>query len=126
MSLEEPSSQMLAPHVRHIGSVPVVEVSGEVDINTIPELRSAIEEAAEQTNDSSKLVVDLSRVGFIESMGLGLLVEQDSKLQEHGAELRLVLGEGGARQVLRLAGLEGAFAIYPDLVSALEDLQRLT
>jgi anti-sigma B factor antagonist len=120
LSLEEPCSPMLRVHVRKIGSVPVVEVSGEVDISTVPGLRSAIEDAAEQADGSSRLIVDLSSVGFIESMGLGLLVEQNSKLQEHGGALRLVLGEGSADQILRLAGLEDAFVIHPDLVTAVE------
>lgn len=102
----------------------MVEVSGEIDLATVSELRSAIEEAVGQVGgpDTPPVVVmDLSEVSFIEIMGVGLLVEQKGKLRERGGDLRLVLGEGRVGEILRLLDLEGVFAIYPDLKTAIED-----
>lgn len=102
----------------------MVEVSGEIDLATVSELRSAIEETVGQVGgpDTPPVVVmDLGGVSFIEIMGVGLLVEQKVKLRERGGDLRLVLGEGRVGEILRLLDLEGVFAIYPDLKTAVED-----
>lgn len=90
-------------------------------MQTLPELRSAIEEAVGQAGGSSVIVVDLGGADFMESMGLGLLIEHRSKLREHGGDLRLVIGERGAGEILRLLDLESSFVLYPDLEAAVED-----
>lgn len=102
----------------------MVEVSGEIDLATVSELRSAIEETVGQVGGPATppvVVMDLGGVSFIEIMGVGLLVEQKVKLRERGGDLRLVLGEGRVGEILRLLDLEGVFAIYPDLKTAVED-----
>lgn len=124
MRQEDPCSSAFSAHVCYVGEVPVVEVSGEIDMSTVPELRSAIEEAVGQMEGASNLVVDLGGAGFMESMGLGLLIDQRQRLREHEGELKLVLGEGGAGEILRVTELESTFAIYPDLETAVGDSGR--
>ena len=49
----------------------VLSVTGDCDLASGPELRKQIQRAA---TDADRLVIDLSAVGFLDSVGLGLLV----------------------------------------------------
>jgi anti-sigma B factor antagonist len=53
------------------GDVTVIVVQGEVDFTTAPQLDAAMSDASD---GAKALVVDLTRVGFIDSSGLRVLV----------------------------------------------------
>ena len=60
----------------------VVEVSGEVDVYTAPQLDEQLSGLVEA--GSYQLVVDLSAVEFLDSTGLGVLVKALKRVREHG------------------------------------------
>src|SRR3954454_20598740 len=69
------------------GEVPVVAVTGEVDVYSAPALRDGLTELLEA---GTSVVVDLTDVGFLDSTGLGALVAARTTAAEHGASLPLV------------------------------------
>jgi anti-sigma B factor antagonist len=97
----------------------VVEVGGEVDLNSAPALR----ECLHQTIDagSRRLVVDLRQASFIDSVGLGVLVGARRLLAHAGDDgfLQLVCADGLVLRVLRLTGLDGVFSVHATLTDAL-------
>ena len=66
-------SPILDIRVTRAGDVLVVGVKGEVDMDTVPEVRAAI--ASGLDGHASALVLDLTEVGFFSSAGLSLLLE---------------------------------------------------
>jgi len=52
--------------------IEVVDVEGEIDIYTAPRLRELLIDLANK--NSYQLVVNLEKVGFLDSTGLGVLV----------------------------------------------------
>src|SRR5690348_18033287 len=66
------------------GAVTIVHVAGEIDVYTAPLLREVLDKqvAAGRTD----LVVDLEKVTFMDSTGLGVLVGRRS--EEHTSELQ--------------------------------------
>jgi len=88
--------------------VVVVTVSGEVDVYTAAQLRSALEDriAAGQT----ALVVDLDDVGFIDSTGLGVLVGRLKTVRKTGGWLSVVCTN---ERILRLFGITGLDQVLP-------------
>ena len=78
-------------------------LSGELDLSTVAELESRLEEALRA--DPALLVVDLRDVTFLDSSGLRLLLRLDERQRER--EGRLVLVKGG-RRVSRVFELTGA------------------
>lgn len=73
--MTEPTGQpspILDVRVTRTGEVAVVTVSGELDLDTVPEVRTALETAV---SGSASLVADLSDVVFFSSAGLSLLLE---------------------------------------------------
>lgn len=92
--------------------VPVVAVSGEVDLHAVPRFRSAMQDAEARAGGKGALVlVDLSEVEFMDSSGLGVLIGHHRELQEAGGELRIITGEA-ALKILRLTSLDSVFGIY--------------
>jgi len=84
------------------GSTAIVTASGEIDLSNVGELRSAVTEAAE---DCARLRLDLSGIEFIDSTGLGGLLELRSTLRARNVTLEIVAGEGPVRQAVEITGL---------------------
>lgn len=105
--------------VHEFRGAPVVEVLGEIDLATTPELLEAIGRAGSRMDGRPILVVDLRAAGFIDASGTRALVEQAHALRELGGELRTVLHEGGpVARVFELLEVGRAQGLYHDLAEA--------
>jgi anti-anti-sigma factor len=88
----------------------VVEVVGEVDAYTAPALDVCLHSQARQRG-VRELVVDLSRVTFLDVAGVAVLAQAHRRCRMRGA--RLVLHTAGRRRMLRPLQLTG----FADLVA---------
>jgi anti-sigma B factor antagonist len=95
----------------------VVSVSGELDLASAPELRTALALAASGT--SGHLILDLSDVTFIDSSALGTLLRADDQLGGDGVRMVLVCPPGPVQRLLVTTRLGGRLALEPDRASAL-------
>jgi anti-sigma B factor antagonist len=93
-----------------------VHVAGEVDVYTSPSLKTALVSAV--ADGCSTVIVDLDRVGFIDSSGLGVLVGALRRAREADADLRIVSGREAVVKIFRITGLDRVFPIYPTLDEA--------
>jgi anti-anti-sigma factor len=84
------------------GSTAIVAVAGEIDLSSVGELREAVTDACP---DCDRLRLDLSEVEFIDSTGLGGLLELRSTLRAREVTLEIVAGDGPVRQAVEITGL---------------------
>lgn len=97
----------------------VIAPVGELDIARVGDFRAALWDAAGE--DTAAVVVDLSQVSFIDSSGLGALVELDNRLRRSGRRLAVVAPRGSAPAVLLdLAGLRDRLPISETRQGALD------
>jgi anti-sigma B factor antagonist len=97
----------------------VIAPEGELDITSVGDLRAAMSKALRE--GAGAVVVDLSQVTFIDSSGLGALVELHSRLRRRGRRLAVVAPGGSAPAVLLgLAGLRGRLPISETRRGALD------
>ena len=89
------------------GSTAIVAASGEIDLSSVGDLRSAVTEAAA---GADKLRLDLTGVEFIDSTGLGGLLELRSTLRSRDVTLEISAGEGPVRQAMEITGLSELLA----------------
>ena len=101
--------------------VPVVGVSGEVDVYAAPALREGL---TELLKDGRSVVVDLTEVGFLDSTGLGALVAARTTAAEQGASLPLVCTHQRILKLFTITGLDGVFKIYDSVAAALAGLRE--
>lgn len=70
--------------------------------------------------ESTKVIaVDLSRLEFIESTGLGAIIAGHLRLRHHQGELRLVGPQKPILRLLELTRLTQLFHVYPSVDAAL-------
>jgi anti-sigma B factor antagonist len=65
-----------------------------------------------------KLIVDCTRLTYISSYGLGLLVRLHKKLAVRGGNVKLAAVEGAIPKLLSLTQLDRVFEIYPTVDEA--------
>lgn len=96
--------------VRHDGAAVVVAPHGEIDLGTVDEVRKAIERSHD---GSSNLVIDLRGVGFLDTSGLRLVVEQSDRATQRGYRFELIPGPPPVQRVFEIAGLEPKLPFRP-------------
>lgn len=102
------------------GNVPIVAVSGEVDVYSAPTLKDSVTELLE--SGASTLIVDLSGVAFLDSTGLGALVEARAATSEAGGSLPLVCNQERILKLFTITGLDSVFTIHPNMGDAIAAL----
>lgn len=98
----------------------VVAASGEIDVATAPALRDRLVELIE--SGTTRLVVDLEDVAFIDSTGLGVLVGAARRARGAEGDVRLVCTNSRILKVFSATGLDEVFTIgaTPDETVAAE------
>lgn len=88
----------------------VLAVSGEVDVATAPRLREKLVGLVGEGR--SRIVVDLEKVDFIDSTGLGVLVGALKRVRTNDGDLALVCTGPRILKVFEITGLTKVFAIH--------------
>lgn len=90
------------------GGGAVVHVQGEIDVQTAPNLRQAMDRAVDGSDGD--LVLDMSGVGFIDSSGLGVLLGRFRRMPA-GRAMVIRSPRPHVLTLLRLAGVAGLMRV---------------
>lgn len=101
----------------------VVALEGELDLGRAPSLKWALVDSVDA--GYKQLVVDLTRVRFMDSTALSVLVGVNRSL-DVGARLAIVCVNTNVLKIFELSGMDGAFAIFPTLDEALAHVRGHT
>ena len=63
-----------------------IKLSGDIDHHSVEGLRAMLDDLIDAM-DEKKLVLEFSRVGFVDSSGVGMLIGRYKKMQLRGAQL---------------------------------------
>ncbi|MFI7598766.1 STAS domain-containing protein [Actinoplanes sp. NPDC049681] len=83
--------------------VVTVALQGEVDVLNVDQVRIALVEALEARPRT--LVVDLEKLSFIDSTGLGAIIFGFQRARDEGVEFFLARPTRGVHQILVLSGV---------------------
>ena len=97
--------------------IEVVDVEGEIDIHTAPRLRELLTDLVSQ--DNYHLVVNMEKVEFLDSTGLGVLVGGLNRVRAHDGSLDLVCTQERILKIFRITGLTKVFGIYQTVDQAI-------
>src|SRR5437899_661858 len=97
--------------------IEVIDVRGEIDMYTAPRLRELLIDLVSQ--GSYQLVVNLDKVGFLDSTGLGVLVGGLRRVRAHDGSLDLVCTQQPILKILKITGLTEVFGIYETVDQAI-------
>jgi anti-sigma B factor antagonist len=103
---------------RTIAEHTVLEVGGEVDVYTAPRLRERLVELID--GGAPHVIVDLNRVDFLDSTGLGVLVGAHKKLRNTGRTFALACDKEPLLKIFRITALVQVFPLNPSVKAATE------
>lgn len=88
----------------------ILEIEGEVDVYTSPQLKQDLVQLAE--SGVKRVIIDLSKVEYLDSTGLGVLIGGLKRLREAGGNLSLVGPGMRIQRIFEITGLNKIFDIY--------------
>ncbi|HLO32522.1 MAG TPA: STAS domain-containing protein [Anaerolineales bacterium] len=74
--------------------------------------------------ENVRVLVDLSRVNYISSIGIPMLINSAKSVALHGGKLVLLNPQRAVEDILELAGIPLIVPIYEDSDKAIMELQR--
>lgn len=101
-------------------SATVVEVAGELDLHSAPQLRAELVRAVENNASPPRVVVDLSGVTFLDSTGVGVLVGALKRARQANGSLHFCGAQPRVRRVFEITGLIGALPLFSTRGEALD------
>lgn len=110
---------------RQVADATVLALSGDVDLETSPQLRTVLKTLAQQAKadpagPATRLVLDFSAVSYIDSSGLATLIEYFQTTRGLGAKLALAAVSARVRGAFELVRLDEIFPLHPGVAEALE------
>ena len=97
--------------------VAIVEIAGELDLYTAPQLKETLLSTLD--NGVLSIVVDMTAVNFIDSSALGVLIGAVKRLHTREGRLALVSVDENVNWIFKITGLNSVFDIYPSRDEAL-------
>jgi anti-sigma B factor antagonist len=101
----------------------VLEVGGEIDVYTARQFRDHLSDILVNP-EATRLIVDIRRVEFFDSSGLGVLVGIHRRCRALGGGLAVVAPHERLLKIFRITGLDAVLAIYDsvdDAIAASQD-----
>ncbi|MDL4839055.1 anti-sigma factor antagonist [Aquibacillus rhizosphaerae] len=90
-------------------STAIVLLAGEIDAYTAPKLKEALLPFAEQKG--ILIEVNLEKVNYLDSTGLGVFISALKATKESGSELKLVHVQDRVKRLFEITGLDSIITI---------------
>ena len=95
----------------------VLSLEGEIDLHASPRVKEQLDPLI--ARKQPRVIVDLSRVSYIDSSGLALFIEALQRMQAYGGKFALCGLGPSVRTIFDIARLDQVFTIFPDRTTAL-------
>jgi anti-sigma B factor antagonist len=109
-----PAWQPFSVTVSKVGDRATLELRGELDMSGTDRLRVALEQAEEPP--SGLLVLDLSKLDFIDSTGLEVLLRAARRAHDSGRRLIVARPSRYVRRLLEMTAIDQTLDVVEDVV----------
>jgi anti-sigma B factor antagonist len=90
---------------------------GAIDLHVSPEMRASLRAIIDEK--PKRLIVDLSRVPYVDSSGLAVLIGAMQSLEHEGGDFLLAGAQETVQAILESARLDKYFHLFPNVQAAL-------
>jgi anti-anti-sigma factor len=113
-------SEHLTVEVERSGAqLSVISLAGELDLSTIPAIEGRL---LQEIRSRRGVVIDLTRVAFIDSSGIGLLIQAFCESEGSGWLHIVIAPSSQVERVFTIAGVDRALPLFLSLDEAVEAL----
>jgi anti-sigma B factor antagonist len=102
---------------RETGDVVIFDIKGEIDLYNAPAIKEKIKD--EINKGKVNIIINLDKVSYIDSSGIGVLISSLSNLKKVGGAMKLINVYASVRKVFELTKLTSFFEIYDSEADAL-------
>jgi anti-sigma B factor antagonist len=95
---------------RERDGVVILDINGEIDLYNAPEIKEVINGLI--ADNKSNVVINLEKVSYIDSSGIGALISSLSNLKKYQGGLKIINVFASVRKVFELTKLTSFFEIY--------------
>jgi anti-sigma B factor antagonist/stage II sporulation protein AA (anti-sigma F factor antagonist) len=110
----------LTVSIEEQGRRKLVRLEGRVDANTTPTLEKKLSKILSESKQ--RVLIDFSRVDYLSSAGMRLLLSATKKISAQGGKLVFCGMSEDVMEIIRMAGFDKILAIYPTELEALKAL----
>lgn len=103
--------------LRHEENIPVLDVTGEIDIYTTPQFKEAVSAAIDQNKPA--IVINMTNVSYMDSSGFGTLLSATKRLRPLDGALYLSGCNEAIQRMLQITRLNTIFGVYTTEAEAL-------
>jgi anti-anti-sigma factor len=101
----------LSLEVRREGEGTVVSARGDIDLSTLDQATAALDRARP---GAATLILDLREVGFMDTSGLRLVIDEQRRAAKDGYRFAVVPGRRRIRRLFEIAGLADEHELFVD------------
>jgi anti-anti-sigma factor len=117
---DQNNSPTLRVHIEDSAGASIVALAGELDLSTIPRLEAPL---LEQLGQRPAVMVDLSALTFIDSSGIGVLIQAFQAA--NGTRMSVLIGsDSHVERIFQIAGVSCALPVFSDREQALATLKN--
>lgn len=96
--------------VSTVDNVTILKPEGEISVRTLVELRKIFEKTVKVSN--AKIAIDCQKVKFLDSSGIGLLVNVSRRLKDQNGSLGLYGCNEDVKDIIYLSGIHDIIPIF--------------
>lgn len=100
-----------------VSGIAILSVRGAVDMLSAPQLEAAI--CAARETAPVGLIVDLTEVDFLASVGMSVLIEAQEQAAATSLRFGVVADGAATSRPMRLLGIDAVLTLHPTLAEAL-------
>lgn len=97
-------------HEKSSNQVAIISIEGEVDLYNAKELKDILDD--KMRKHQYEIVVNLEKVPFMDSSGIGTLVTAMYKLKKYHGNLKVCSVHGSVAKVFKLTGMESHLEVF--------------
>lgn len=107
---------------RKNGDVQILEINGELDAHTAPDLETSLKELINQGHH--RIVVNCRNLEYISSAGLGVFMAYIEDIRAEGGDIKLTNMSSNVYNVFDLLGFPKLYSILDDEEKAVEQFNK--
>ena len=117
--IDSPRNPLLRVHHEVHQDVVIVRAVGDIDLGTAPLLSDHLDQATAQLTPPAPLILDLSGVEFLASVGLSELLKHSQRCVDLGSSLVVVATHRAVLRTMQITGLTENITVVSSIDAAL-------
>ncbi|MEM7184054.1 MAG: STAS domain-containing protein [Spirochaetota bacterium] len=107
---------------RENNSIPILDIVGEVDLYNAKEVKDILDKIIDE--GKYQIILNLEKVPFMDSSGIGTLVTAMYKLKKYHGGLKVINTVGSVAKVFKMTGMDSHLEVFDTEDEAVDSFEN--